>query len=267
MKTWRSSRTVCAATLLTFLFFLSSAKSQDRPPHPFAVPALHPSLDARLLLDFANRERRAAGMQPLKWDDALAAAAFQHARRMVREAALSHQYSGEPPLAERAAHAGARFSVVEENIAVGPNAAEIHDGWMHSPGHRRNMLNPEVTAVGIATIRGRAGLFAVQDFSRPVADLSLRRQEEQVISLLRRNGLLRATATDAARKTCAMANGGYAGSPVSYIIHFEVTDLSKLPDQLVLRVQSHAYQDAAVGACPDNTSEGFTRYRIAVLLH
>ncbi|MGH7836399.1 MAG: CAP domain-containing protein, partial [Candidatus Binataceae bacterium] len=61
-------------------------------------------------------------MQPLKWDDALAAAALHHAERMARESELSHQYPGEPPLSERAAHAGARFSEVAENIAVGPAA-------------------------------------------------------------------------------------------------------------------------------------------------
>ncbi|HTQ63110.1 MAG TPA: CAP domain-containing protein [Candidatus Solibacter sp.] len=253
-----------AAVALLFFLIVSTAKSQDRPVVP--APALHPSSDEQILLDSVNREREAAGLQPLKWDDALAAAALRHAERMVREPDLSHQYPGEPPLSERAAQAGARFSSVAENIALGPAAADIHYGWMHSPGHRRNILNPELTAVGIATIRGSAGLFAVQDFARQVEDLSLRQQEEQVISLLLKNGLRRATATQDARKTCAMASG-YAGSRVSYIVHFEVMDLSKLPDQLASKVHTRAYQEAAVGACPSTDPGGFTRYRIAVLLN
>jgi uncharacterized protein YkwD len=270
MKTCRSFRAAVAGAAFCFPFFLSSARSQDhsenRPPHATASLSSHPSADERQLLDAANRERTAAGLQSLKWDDALAAAAREHARLLARENVLSHQLPGEPSLEQRVAQAGAKYAMVAENVAIGPNPEEIHDGWMHSPGHRKNILNADATAVGIATTRGSGGLFAVQDFSREVANLSLAQQEESVASLLLGSGLPAVDATEDARKTCRM-DRGYAGTSVLYIVRFEVTDLSKLPDELLQKIKSRKYRKGAVGACQGGDAGGFTRYRIAVMLY
>lgn len=209
MKTCRFLRTVAAP--LCFLFFVSLAPSQERqqnrPPLLPALLSFHPSTEEKLLLDAANRERFAAGLDPLKWDDALAAAAREHAQAMVSQNLLLHQCLDEAPLDQRVAKTGAKFSMIAENIAVGPNAETIHNGWMHSPGHRKNILNADLIAVGIATVRGSGGLFAVQDFSRPVEALSLERQEESVVSLIRVNGLPAADVTEDARKACRMKRG------------------------------------------------------------
>ena len=270
MKNLRFFRTASAGAALCLFFFLSSARSQDhsqnRPPRPTSALASHPSLDEKLLLDATNRERAAAGLQSLKWDDALAAAAREHVQLMVRENVLSHQLPGEPSLEQRVAQAGAKYAMVAENVAIGPNPEEIHDGWMHSPGHRRNILNAQLTAIGIAVTRGTNGLFAVQDFSRQVADLSLQQQEEKVISLLKATSLQAVEATVDARKTCGM-DQGYAGTAVLYVVRFEVTDLSKLPNELLQKVESRRYRKGAVGACQGGDAGGFTRYRIAVMLY
>src|SRR5580704_9293756 len=214
MKSGRSFR--AAAAVCGLLFCMASAhpenRQQNRPP--VSTPPLlpHVSAEDKLLLDATNRERSAVGLQPLKWDEALATAARQHAQVMASQNLLLHQCLDEPPLDQRAAKAGARFSRIAENIAVGPNPETIHNGWMHSAGHRKNILNVEVTAVGIATMRGSGGLFAVQDFSRPVEALSLEQQEEKVVSLLKATGLLTAEVTADARKTCNMDHG-FAGAP------------------------------------------------------
>jgi uncharacterized protein YkwD len=268
MKSGRSFG--AAVAVFCFLFCICSAKPQDRQQNrpPVGTPPFspHPSAEDKLLLDATNRERSAAGLQPLKWDEALATAARQHAQVMVSQNLLLHQCLDEPPLDQRAAKAGARFSMIAENIAVGPNPETIHNGWMHSPGHRKNILNAEVSAVGIATMRGSGGLFAVQDFSRPVEALSLEQQEEKVVLLLKGNGLLTAEVTADARKTCNLVRG-FAGASASYAIRFEVTDLNKLPDDLLQKVKSRAYRRAAVGACRGADTPGFTRYHMAVLLN
>jgi hypothetical protein len=268
MKSGRSSGV--AVAVFCFLFCISSAYPQDRqqnrPPVPTPPPSPHLSAEDKLLLDATNRERSAAGLQPLKWDEALATAARQHVQVMVSQNLLLHQCLDEPPLDQRAAKAGARFSMIAENIAVGPNPETIHNGWMHSPGHRKNILNADVSALGIATMRGSGGLFAVQDFSRQVEALSLEQQEEKVVSLLKGNGLLAAEVSADARKTCNMDNG-FAGAPASYTIRFEVPDLKELPDHLLQKVKSRAYRKAAVGACRGGDIPGFTLYHIAVLLN
>ncbi len=260
-----------AAASLCFLFFVSLASSQDRsqnrpPSSSSPTSSSSPSADEKFLLDSANRERAEAGQQPLKWDYALAAAARQHALVMARQNLLLHQCLGERPLDQRAAQAGAKFSMIAENIAVGPNAEMIHDGWMHSTGHRKNILNADITAIGIAVTKGAGGLFAVQDFSRPVEDLSLAQQEEKLISLLKQFGMQLVNATEDARKTCSMERS-FVGAPVSYVLRFEVADLNTLPDDLLKKIKSRAYRRAAVGACRGGDTGSFTRYRLAVLLN
>ena len=84
------------------------------------------------LLEAANRDRAAAGLRPLQWDVSLAAAARQHAQRMAQANTLSHQFPGEPPMQQRATQAGARFSLIAENVAEGPSAAHLHQQWMNS---------------------------------------------------------------------------------------------------------------------------------------
>ena len=127
----------------------------------------------RVLLDAANRDRAAHGLQALQWDAALAAAARAHAQRMAQHNALSHQFPGEAPMQDRARQAGARFSLVAENVALGPTAAGIHTQWMNSPPHRANLLDHELNSVGIAVVQSGGTLFAVEDFSNAVPSLSL----------------------------------------------------------------------------------------------
>lgn len=269
MKSRRFLRTAEAA-LFSFFLFLIALRAQGRLSKILLSSvsdsaATHPTADEKLLLDSANRERAAAKLRLLHWDDALAAGAEKHAELMVREHKLSHGFPGELSLAERAAQAGAKFSMIAENVALGPDAPEIHDGWMHSPGHRKNILNPSVSAVGIAVLKGGPELFAVEDFSKPVEDLSLSQQESRVVALLKAAGIRTATATEDARKTCA-TNSGYAGESVSAVYRFEVSNLDTLPDQLGHAVKSRAYRVATVGACRGGDEAGFTRYRMAVLL-
>lgn len=270
MKTSRFFGTAGAGAALCFLFFLCAAHSQDhspnRSPSPAPLSASHPSADERLLFDAANRERAEAGLRALRWDNALAAAARQHVQVMVNQNLLLHQCLGEAPLDQRAAQAGAKFSLIAENIAIGPNPESIHEGWMHSPGHRKNILSADVTAIGIAVMRGTGGLFAVQDFSRPVEALSLQEQEEKLISLLKETSLQTVDATDEARKACEVDHG-FGGATALYVVRFEVTDLSKLPDELLEKAKSRQYRKAAVGACRGGDTAGFTRYRLAVLLN
>ena len=150
-------------------------------------------------------------MPLLKWDASLAAAAHQHALRMAQQNTLSHQLPGEPDLSARAGQAGARFSAIAENVAEGPNAQGIHEQWMNSPPHRANLLDPELTSVGIAMVKGEGVFFAVEDFSNATGQLSLQEQENLVVSQLRMRGIRILSDTSNARKTCLLDNG-YAGN-------------------------------------------------------
>lgn len=219
----------------------------------------------RILFNALNRERAAHNLPGLKWDAALATAAHQHAALMAQRNDLSHQLRGEGDVKQRASSAGARFSLLAENIAEGPDADTIHDMWMKSPHHRENILDKDITAVGIATVQGRKYLFAVQDFSRSVASMDLREQEKQIGALLQGQGLHTNGANEDARKTCIM-NDGYAGKP-SAMFRFEGGDLSELPAAVKAKIQGGKYRRASVGACDPQEANSFARYRIAVLLY
>ena len=325
---------VCAARLFTIALLVAVVLSANL----IVVHAAPQTASAeRTLFDAANRERAAQGLAQLRWDNALANAARDHAQLMAERNTLSHQFPGEPALQDRARVAGARFTEIAENVAEGPSADVIHASWMHSPPHRANLLDPELTAIGIAVVgsasrdgagagrRGAGMLFAAEDFSQSVASLSLVEQEKQVAAALAahglqvanfgpgaftganvnrsngggdsmqtvasrssvsansgsayasgdptpnasgssRNGASAIGTTEDARKTCEM-DRGWSGNRPSLVMRYETGDLSRLPGDLEQKIQSGRYRAAAVGACDAGSSQGFTRFRVAVLLY
>jgi uncharacterized protein YkwD len=230
-----------------------------------------PSGDEKILFDHVNESRVLAGLPALRWDARLAAAAREHCALLVQHDGLSHQFPGEPGLQERLNSAGAEFSVAAENVALAPTPDEIHYEWMHSPPHRANILDAQLNAIGVAAMPGNKGLYAVQDFSHAVEQLSLPEQEEKVRNLIAATGVRTAdnpahTQWSDARKSCTMSSG-FAGKPAS-VVHFETSDVSKLPPQLEASLRSGKYHSAAVGACEaHNSASGFTQFRFAVLLY
>ena len=220
----------------------------------------------REFFELLNQERTEQSLPALHWEDALFKAARRHALLMLNLNSIEHQLPGEPKLEDRLAAAGARFSYIAENIAVGGSPVTIHNGWMHSPGHRKNILNPRVTSVGIAAVRGNGGLYAVEDFSESFANLSLEQQEKQVTSLLAAKGLRVTGSSEDARKSCN-SNAGMRGSRSWSVFRFETPDLSVLPPELDKKLRGQAYQNVAVGACGTGEAAGFSRYRIAVIFY
>ncbi len=96
---------------------------------------------------------------------------------MARTSRYGHKADGKTP-ADRARQFGYDHCIVAENIAYdfnseGFSTAELArgfvEGWKHSPGHRRNMLDADVVETGVAVAQGRDNgyFFAVQMFARP----------------------------------------------------------------------------------------------------
>ena len=237
-----------------------------------AVPARAANLPAEAEQVFAlgNQARTQAGAPPLRWDPALAAAALAHCRLMVQEGALGHRYQGEPDLAARAGTSGAHFALIEENVAEAPTAAAIHGAWMNSPGHRKNLLNPDVDRVGIAVIARGEELYAVADYARAAPVLDASAVEERVAQLIAVSGVRAAGGSAAARAACATDHGippGAESQGSVFVMRWEDADLSRLPEALTTRLASGRYRSAAVGSCPAHGGQpAFTVYRVAVLL-
>ena len=235
------------------------------------TPTLHaatgPQSAADLtLLNAANRDRAATGLSPLRWDANLAAAAHQHALLMAQRNALSHQFPGEAPIQDRARHAGARFSLVAENVAEGPSIPGLHTQWMNSAPHRANLMDRELDSIGISVVQSGSMYFAVEDFSTAVASASLEQQEQQVASQLSARALRDIATTADARRTCEL-DRGYSGQRPSTVMRYETADLRQLPDEINRRLTAGEVHSAAIGACEATAASDLTRYRIAIILY
>lgn len=221
----------------------------------------------KLLFDSVNRERAARHLPLLRWDDGLARAARKHAELMAEQDLLEHQVPGESDLATRAREAGVHFSHITENIGMATSSDKFHEGWMHSPGHRANILDDAIDCIGIAVVEGGEELYAAEDFAQAVAVLSIEEQEKRVGELLAARGLRLLKMTNDARKSCEL-DLDYRGSiKPRYVAHYETPNLSPLPENLEREIRSGRYKSAAVGACAQREPSAFTRFRLAVLLY
>ena len=224
------------------------------------------------LLAAANRERVSRGIAPLQLDPALSQAARYHAYQMANRGDISHQFAGEPDLSRRGAAMGARFSLISENVAEAPSSSMFHELWMHSKGHRENLLDPQVNVVGIAVVSRGGQFYAVEDFAATVDSASFEKQEDAVTRTLARQGLSvrpdSSTSTIAqARLACSMESGFPGRNKPWYIMRYTADRLDQIPAQLESRIQSGKYHQAVVGACSDTSSGPFAAYNIAVLLY
>ena len=103
------------------------------------------------VLELVNEERAEAGVNPLELDSRLDRAANLHNDEMVRSDIMDHQVSGEAGLGDRVTASGYNFRNVAENISVGSkdDPVDVMERWMKSPGHKKNILNPNFTRIGI----------------------------------------------------------------------------------------------------------------------
>jgi cysteine-rich secretory family protein len=232
--------------------------------------------DERKLMDLTNEARTQAGLKPVTWDANLAAAARAHAVLMAAQAQISHRYSGEADLPERAASAGAHFSVIAENIAAGTSPEQIHGAWMASPVHHDNLMNANIDHIGVALIAARGALYAVVDFTESVQSLTPPQVEATVGKALADKGLTLLPDASGARLYCALADGASSaglGLKARSLLRWQSADATKLPPQLEQQLASGQFKQASVGACkaqgsgPVAGGPVFSGYRIAVLLY
>ncbi|RWN24090.1 CAP domain-containing protein [Mesorhizobium sp.] len=97
--------------------------------------------------------RASAGLGPLVPDPQLEQAALQQAGYMARGGRMTHTTGWGKGFASRVKGNGITGAAAE-NIAEGRfDQQKLFDIWMHSAGHRRNMLDPRFTRFGLAYVR------------------------------------------------------------------------------------------------------------------
>lgn len=112
-----------------------------------------------------------AAVPPVRLSDTLATVAFGQAVDMATHDYFEHKDSAGRSPADRVRAVGYAEKLVGENIAYGPKTAdEVVEGWLASPGHCENIMDPRFTEMGIAYAPGRAGkrgMFWVQLLADP----------------------------------------------------------------------------------------------------
>ena len=120
-----------------------------------------------ILLDLVNAERAAKGLRALAWNPELASLARAHAEGMAATGTVSHLFDDESSFARRAMQAGLAVSAVAENVALDRTPASAHHSLMESEEHRGNILDPDLTSIGIGVVAdpNYDVVYVVQDFA------------------------------------------------------------------------------------------------------
>ena len=127
-----------------------------------------PNNQAQRMLDAVNKERVKQDVAPLTWCRNLAAASTTHAKDMAKRGYYEHDTPEGRDPTDRAMTSGYGGGVGENIAALQESVVEVMDAWMHSTGHRENILDPSYIHFGFGIARGqyggRTGYYWVQNF-------------------------------------------------------------------------------------------------------
>lgn len=130
--------------MLTPYFCRNAATMESQPPSEMQWRAE--------ILHHVNVAREGAGLAPLTWNGRLADAATRHAADLQSCGKLSHEGCDGSALPQRLDRAAYRYRAAAENLALcACDAAGVVRLWLDSEGHRRNLLNPDITEIGADT--------------------------------------------------------------------------------------------------------------------
>ncbi|MEV5505191.1 sigma-70 family RNA polymerase sigma factor [Streptomyces orinoci] len=143
-----------------------SATTERPAPKPVA-----PTVDdasgslAEQVIALVNAERAKVGCSPVRNNSQLAAAAQRHSDDMAARNFFDHTNPDGQGPGERITAAGYQWSTYGENIAYGQQTpASVMDSWMHSSGHRANILNCSFKDLGVGVNQAPGGPRWTQDF-------------------------------------------------------------------------------------------------------
>lgn len=155
----------CPVLLSTQFSAIGTLRAGDQWQVILARPFIAPKLPdwpetGRTILEASNAARATGHTcgdtyfppaPPLAWDQSLGQAALAHSRDMADKRYFSHQGSDNTNAGDRARQAGYPWQRIGENIAAGlgtPEEAVV--GWLGSPPHCANLMDPGFTEMGAA---------------------------------------------------------------------------------------------------------------------
>ena len=163
-----------AICVVTALLLLSATSARGQSPE-FAS-----EVEARVVT-LTNETRAKSGLQALATETRLTDTARAFAGVVANTGRLDHDADGTTP-ADRVKKRGYVYCIVAENLGMEYSSGgftperlsrNFVTGWMESPTHRDNILQPDVTEIGVGVSRNKAGeYYAVQVFARPMSQMT-----------------------------------------------------------------------------------------------
>jgi uncharacterized protein YkwD len=234
-----------------------NASARQQPSNdssPYDAPA------ERELLELANQARAQSAAGPLQMDDGLTQAARVHAAEMAAQQQLSHQFSGEPSLAQRlATSSNLHLDQMGENVSYAPSVEQAHQGLMHSPPHRENLLNPAYNVAGFGVVRVGSMMYVAQDFGHSLPAYPPRQAgglvSGSIVRTRREANLpplqwMDSSATE--ESACAMARADSLKTPAprgAYILRYTTAQPEQLPAAVSKAIENRAVHIFSVGTC------------------
>jgi uncharacterized protein YkwD len=121
------------------------------PDRVIAGPPASSTRISREILFFVNEFRRSKGLPAFQANSYISSVALGHSRDMLTgKSPFGHD--GFRQRIDQISSRLGKLHVAAENVASGPmDAREVVDGWLHSPGHRRNIMGDfQLTGIGVA---------------------------------------------------------------------------------------------------------------------
>lgn len=134
---------------------------QAAPPDPASCQS--PVVIKQQMLEWVNQFRASARLcgeygflgpsGPVTWNEQIDAAASAHSKDMAFHNFFSHTGSDGSNAGTRMIRYGYSAGFWSENISAGwPDTASVVNDWMESPGHCKNIMNPQFKEMGGACI-------------------------------------------------------------------------------------------------------------------
>ena len=109
--------------------------------------------------DMVNAERAHAGLAPVSLVGSVNLAAEGHSTDQAKNQTMAHSESNGSNAGDRIKAQGFTWSTWAENVAAGQGTCtSVMGAWMGSDGHRANILNPAMTAIGVGAVTGTNGV-------------------------------------------------------------------------------------------------------------
>jgi uncharacterized protein YkwD len=160
------SRQVTVLTLGLGLLALSGCGTEPtttaRPSPTLSASPIGPTAYAAQIVRGTNEVRAASHLPQLSSSGCAQAAALKRASALIGKPGLTHA-----PLNGVIADCRPATIAAENLSKAAASPAAVMNAWMHSPGHKSNLLDPTLTQIGVGCVQDGASMLCSQVFLGP----------------------------------------------------------------------------------------------------